>query len=83
MLDSRPLGPDSLAVTVHRPWRQIREICARRRAVSRVVLSYLLGQIPQEIRETSHRIECKARELINAIEQDLELKGQLLDYSPS
>lgn len=81
MLDSRPLGPDSLAVTVHRPWRQIREICARRRAVSRVVLSYLLGQIPQEIRETSHRIECKARELINAVEQDLQLKGQLREIA--
>lgn len=77
MLDSRPLGPESLAVTVHRSWRQIREICARRRAVSQVALSQLLGQIPQESREASHRIECKARDLLNAIEQDLELKGQL------
>lgn len=79
MLDSRPLGPDSLAVTVHRSWRQIREICARRRAVSQVALSHLLGQIPQDSREASHRIECKARNLLDAVEQDMELKGQLRD----
>lgn len=77
MLDSRPLGPETLAITVHRPWRQIRDICARRRAVSRVALNHLFGQIPQENREASHRIECKVRDLLNAIEQDLELKGQL------
>lgn len=79
MLDSRPLGPDSLAVTVHRSWRSIREICARRRAVSQVALNHLLGQIPQDSREASHRIECKARDLLNAIEQDIELRGQLQD----
>lgn len=79
MLDSRPLGPDSLAVTVHRSWRQIRKICALRRAVSQVALSHLLRQIPQDSREASHRIECKARDLLNAIEQDIELKGQLND----
>jgi ATP-dependent DNA helicase RecQ len=77
MLDSRPLGLDSMSITVHRPWRQIREICARRRAVSQVVLSHLMRQIPEESRESSHRIECKARDLLEAIEQDLELKGQL------
>lgn len=77
MLDSRPLGSESLAVTVHRPWRQIRDICARRRAVSKVVLSHLLGQISGEGRETAHRIECKARDLLHAIEQDLELKQEL------
>lgn len=77
MLDSRPLGPDSLAVTVHRSWRNIREICALRRAVSQVALRHLLGQIPQDSREASHRIECKARDLLDAIEQDMELKGRL------
>jgi ATP-dependent DNA helicase RecQ len=75
MLDSRPLGPDSLAVTVHRPWRQIREICELRRAVSQVILGHLLRQIPSESREASHRIECKAKDLLDAIEQDLQLKG--------
>jgi ATP-dependent DNA helicase RecQ len=77
MLDSRPLSLDSLAVTVHRSWRRIREICARRRSVSQVVLSHLLQQIPEDSREASHRIECKARDLLEAIEQDLELNGQL------
>lgn len=77
MLDSRPLGPDSLSVTVHRPWRKIRGICELRRAVSQVVLAHLLRQIPNENREASHRIECKARDLLDAIEQDLHLKGQI------
>lgn len=77
MLDSRPLGPDSLSVTVHRPWRRIREICELRRAVSQVVLAHLLRQIPTESREASHRIQCKAKDLLDAIEQDLQLKGQI------
>ncbi|WP_430407310.1 RecQ family ATP-dependent DNA helicase [Hydrogenophaga sp.] len=77
MLDSRPLGPDSLSVTVHRPWRRIREICELRRAVSQVVLAHLVRQIPPENREASHRIECKANDLLDAIEQDYQLKGQI------
>lgn len=77
MLESRPLGSESLAVTVHRPWRQIREICARRRTVAQVTLRYLLGLIPKANREVSHRIECKAKGLLHAIEQDLVLQGQL------
>jgi hypothetical protein len=34
MIHVRGLGPDSLRITLHRPWRQIRSICERRRAVA-------------------------------------------------
>jgi ATP-dependent DNA helicase RecQ len=77
MLDARATGPDSLSIRLHRPWRQIRDICERRRVVSQVVLARILERIPPESRELAHRVECKANDLLDAIESDMELKGKL------
>jgi ATP-dependent DNA helicase RecQ len=79
MLQVRGLGPDSLRITLHRPWSQIRTICERRRAVAQVVLARLLTELPTGAREAGLIIECKARDLLDAIDADLELMGTLRD----
>lgn len=77
MIHVRGLGPDSLRITLHRPWSQIRSICERRRAVAQVVLQRLLQELPEGAREAGLIVECKARDLLDAIEGDLELRGTL------
>lgn len=77
MLEARPLGPESLAITVHRSWHVIKKTCQLRRSVSQVVLKHLLQQIPDSSREAAHRVECKARDLLDAIEQDFDLRSQM------
>ncbi|WP_298826364.1 RecQ family ATP-dependent DNA helicase [uncultured Piscinibacter sp.] len=79
MLQVRGLGPDSLRVTLHRPWSQIRTICERRRVVAQVVLARLLAELPAGARESGLIVECKARDLLDAIDSDLELKSNLRD----
>jgi ATP-dependent DNA helicase RecQ len=77
MIHVRGLGPDSLRITLHRPWSQIRSICERRRAVAQVVLRRLMQELPEGTRESGLIVECKARDLIDAIEGDIELRGTL------
>jgi ATP-dependent DNA helicase RecQ len=77
MLHLRGMGPDGLRIVLHRPWSQIRAICERRRAVAHVVLARLLINLPPGSREGALIVECKARELLGAIEADLELGGTL------
>lgn len=77
MLQVRGVGPDSLRIVLHRPWSQIRAICERRRAVAQVVLARLLASLPPGSRESSLIVECKARELLDAMEGDIELRGSL------
>jgi len=79
MLQVRGVGPDSLRIVLHRPWAQIRTICQRRRAVAQVVLTRLLAELPAGTRESGLIVECKARELLDAIDADLELKSILRD----
>jgi ATP-dependent DNA helicase RecQ len=79
MLQIRGVGPDILRVVLHRPWRQIRTICERRRATAQVVLARLLAELPPGARESSLIVECKARDLLDAIDADLELKATLHD----
>lgn len=79
MLQVRGMGPDSLRIVLHRTWPQIREICDRRRAVAQVILARLLTNLPAGTREGSVIIECKARDLLDAIDADLELNGTLRD----
>lgn len=79
MMQIRGMGPDTLRVTLHRSWSQIRTICERRRAVAQVVLARLLAELPAGARESSLIVECKARDLLDAIDGDMELKGTLRD----
>jgi ATP-dependent DNA helicase RecQ len=79
MMHIRSLGPDSLRVTLRRPWFQIKEICERRRAVAQVVLGRLLAELPTGVRESSLIVECKARDLLDAIDADVVLRSNLRD----
>jgi len=81
MLQVRSVGADSLRVILYRPWSQIREICTKRRAVSQVVLAALLDKIPAGTRQANFIIECKAKELLDAIESDIELASTVTDPS--
>lgn len=79
MVHVRGMGPDSLRITLHRPWSQIRAICERRRAVAQVVLQRLMRELPEGIRESGLIVECKARDLLDAIEGDLALGPTIHD----
>ncbi len=79
MMHIRGLGPDSLRVSLHRSWVQIKEICERRRAVAQVVLGRLLAELPAGARESSLIVECKARDLLDAIDGDIVLRSNLRD----
>lgn len=79
MLQIRGIGPDTLRVTLNRPWSQIRKICERRRAVAQVILTRLLAELPAGARESSLIVECKAKDLLDAIDTDMGLKGTLRD----
>jgi hypothetical protein len=68
-----------MRVVLHRPWSQIRTICERRRATAQVVLARLLAELPAGSRESSLIVECKARDLLDAIDGDLELRSNLRD----
>lgn len=79
MLQVRGRGPDGLHVVLRRPWPQIRAICERRRAVAQVVLSRLLATLPEGQQGGGLVVECKARELLDAIEADLAVRSLLRD----
>jgi len=78
MLQMRGRGADSLEIVLHRTWPQIRTICELRRAVAQVVLARLLASVPAGSRESSLIVECKSRDLLDAIDSDLELKSRRL-----
>lgn len=75
----RARGRDILDIVLHRTWGWIREVCARRRSVAQVVLRRLLEAVPPHARGASLVVECKAKELLDAIESDLELKQTVQD----
>jgi ATP-dependent DNA helicase RecQ len=81
MMQVKGLGPDSLRVTLERSWSQIREICARRRAVAQVVLQRLLAELPTGARGASLIVECKSRDLFDAMDSDVELMGTIKDQA--
>lgn len=81
MMHVRGMGPDALKIALHRSWENIRTICERRRAVAQVALLRLLKEVPEGVRESGLVIECKAQALLDALEEDLELKGMLKEPS--
>ena len=50
-----------------------------RRATAQVKLTKLLSELPDGSRESSLIVECKARDLLDAIDADLDLKTTLRD----
>ena len=79
MLTLQKAGSDELRVRVQRPWRQISDITAKRQSVSKVLLRTLLAKLPDGLRSADAIVECKAGELIQALNDDLDVKGQLRD----
>ncbi len=79
MMSVRGAGADTLRVTLHRPWSQVRVICERRRAAARVVLASLLDRVPPGTRQANFVVECKSRELLEAIDGNIALAGMLRD----
>jgi ATP-dependent DNA helicase RecQ len=79
MLQVRSVGTESLRVALHRPWPRIQEICRHRRAVAQVVLAALLAKLPPGTKQAGYIVECKAKELLAAIESDIEIRGWLKD----
>ena len=79
MLQLRKVGVDELRVRVTLPWDQIRSITAQRRAAAGVVLEALLGKLPASLQSADAIVECKAGELVAALQADLELAPQLED----
>jgi ATP-dependent DNA helicase RecQ len=75
----RRVGTDSLRVQLYRDWREIREICEKRQAAARVVLAALLAKLPPGTRQANLVVECKAQELLEAIDADLALRAGLKD----
>ncbi|HEY0879283.1 MAG TPA: RecQ family ATP-dependent DNA helicase [Zeimonas sp.] len=76
-MQARRVGSDSLRVELHRGWREIREICGKRQATARVVLAALLAKLPPDTRQANVLVECKAQELLDAIDADLALRPLL------
>lgn len=76
MIQLQSLGDDTLRVTLRRPWSSIRKICELRRAVAQVTLNRLLAQVPDGVKGAC-LVECKAQDLIDAINDDLVLKSTL------
>ena len=79
MLQIQGHGPDSLRVVLHRPWSQIRTICERRRATAQVVLARLLAELPSGVKGVQPHRRVQGRDLLDAIDADLDLKATLRD----
>jgi len=79
MLTLRRRGAGELQVRVIRPWAQIRDISERRCATADVVLRTLLSRLPASTRSADAIVECKAADLLAAIDADLVLASQLRD----
>lgn len=72
-------GVESVRVVLNRPWSQVKTICELRRATAQVVLAKLLNGLPLGTKEVSFIVECKAKDLLDAIDGDLVLKTTLHD----
>ncbi|MGH8568887.1 MAG: UvrD-helicase domain-containing protein, partial [Gammaproteobacteria bacterium] len=79
MLDIRKPGSGEWRVRVRRPWRQIREITETRRAVAHVLLRALCAKLPAGLQSADAIVECKARDLTDALRSDLDVAARLRD----
>jgi len=75
MFDLRKVGLDYLRVRLRREWRNIRKIAELRAAVAGVLLRHFLGLLPASAQGVDLRVECKLGELLQALREDLDLKG--------
>jgi ATP-dependent DNA helicase RecQ len=70
----RTRGREAVGIVLHRAWSWIRGVCERRRSVAQVVLRRLLDALPAGAKGTDLIVECKARDLLDAIQSDVELR---------
>jgi ATP-dependent DNA helicase RecQ len=70
----RARGREAISIVLHRAWGWIRGVCQRRRSVAQVVLRRLLDALPAGVKGADLIVECKARDLLDAINADLELR---------
>lgn len=81
MLQMRKSGPMQLAVRVLRPWTQIREIADKRALVARVLLASLMARVPEGVKSASAIVECRVRELGDALAADVEVATLVFDHA--
>jgi ATP-dependent DNA helicase RecQ len=67
-------GREAVNIVLHRAWSWIRGVCERRRSVAQVVLRRLLDALPAGAKGADLIVECKARDLLDAIQSDIELQ---------
>lgn len=79
MFDVRLLRREILKVRLLRSWPNIRDIAAKRRAVSAVMLRSLLERLDDKLRGVDLRVECKIGEMAAALKEDLEVGPNLKD----
>ncbi len=79
MFDVRLLRRELLRVRLLRPWRSIREIGGRRRAVAAVLLQNLLARLDGQPPGVDLRVACSMAELGAALRTDTEVGPGLKD----
>ena len=79
LFDVRLLRREILKLRLLREWPTIRDIAARRRAVSAVMLRTLLGRLDDKLRGVDLRVECKIGDMAAALRGDLEVGPGLKD----
>lgn len=66
-----------LRIRVGHSWRQIQSFGERRRAISAVLLKFIIGKLPPGARGKDLLVETTFGELMGQIEQDLELRARI------
>ena len=78
-LGLRRRDPETVRVTLQRPWKALAETALRRRAAGQRLLEHLLGCLPPGIRGTDLLAETTLGKLMAALQSDLELKAKVAD----
>ena len=78
-LGLRRRDPETVRVTLQRPWKALAETALRRRAAGQRLLEHLLGCLPPGMRGTDLLAETTLGKLMAALQSDLELKVKVTD----
>ena len=78
-LGLRRRDPETVQVTLQRPWKALAETALRRRTGAQRLLEHLLGCLPPGVRGTDLLAETTLGQLMAALQSDLELKAKVAD----
>ena len=78
-LGLRRRDPETVQVTLQRPWKALAETALRRRTGAQRLLEHLLGCLPPGVRGTDLLAETTLGKLMAALQSDLELKAKVAD----